>query len=36
LRFASDAEFPELARGAAAEGLTRDAIKSWRSDHNRV
>lgn len=40
LRFASDAEFPELARRAAEEGLTRDAIKKavkqWRPDNQRV
>jgi hypothetical protein len=40
LRFASDAEFPELAKRAADEGLTRDAIKKsvkqWRPDHERV
>lgn len=40
LRFASDAEFPELARKAADEGLTPDAIKksvkNWRADHDRL
>jgi hypothetical protein len=40
LRFACDAEFPELARKAAAEGLSMDAIKksvkSWRSDDCRL
>lgn len=41
LRFASDAELPELARAVLAEGLTdRDAIKrrvrSWRADHLRI
>ena len=40
LRFASDAEFAELARKAAVEGLSRDAIKravrSWRADHDRL
>jgi hypothetical protein len=40
LRFASDAEFAELARKAAEEGLSRDTIKksvkSWRPDHNRI
>lgn len=40
LRFAPDAEFPELARKAADEGMTPDAIKksvrSWRADHYRV
>jgi hypothetical protein len=40
LRFGSDAEFVELARKAAEEGMTPDAIKksvtSWRADHDRV
>ena len=40
LRFASDAEFPELARKAAEENLSLDAIKravkSWRPDHDRL
>ncbi len=40
LRFASDAEFAALARKAADEGLSQDAIKqavkNWRSDHNRL
>ena len=40
LRFASDAEFVELARKAATEGLSQDAIKravrEWRPDHDRV
>jgi hypothetical protein len=40
LRFASDAEFVELARKAAYEGLSQDAIKravkNWRADHNRL
>ena len=40
LRFASDAEFVELAQKAAAEGMTQDAIKrnvkNWRADHDRV
>jgi hypothetical protein len=40
LRFASDAEFAELARKAAEGGMTQDAIKksvtSWRADHDRV
>jgi hypothetical protein len=40
LRFASDAEFPELARKAADENLSMDAIKksvkNWRADHDRL
>jgi hypothetical protein len=40
LRFASDAEFVELARKAADEGMDPDAIKKsvkeWRADHYRV
>ena len=40
LRFASDAEFVELARRAAAEGLSPDAIKksvkNWRPDYDRL
>ncbi len=40
LRFASDAEFVELARRAAEENLSEDAIKravkSWRPDTYRV
>ena len=40
LRFASDAEFVELARKAAAESMPQDAIKrsvkNWRPDHDRV
>lgn len=40
LRFASDAEFLELVRRAAAEGLSEDAIKrevkNWRADHDRL
>ncbi len=40
LRFASDAEFPDLAQRAAASGMSRDeikrAVKSWRADTYRV
>ena len=40
LRFASDEEWPELARRAADEGLAPDAIKravrSWRPDLHRA
>jgi len=40
LRFASDAEFVELARKAAESGMTLDEIKksvtNWRADHDRV
>jgi hypothetical protein len=40
LRFAADAEFVELARKAADEALSQDAIKKsvkdWRPDHDRV
>jgi hypothetical protein len=40
LRFAGDAEFVELARRAAAESLSADAIKQsvkkWRTDNYRV
>ena len=40
LRFASDAEFVALARRAAADTLTPDAIKqaiqNWRADTYRV
>jgi Na+/phosphate symporter len=40
LRFASDAEFVELAQRAADEGLAPDAIKrsvkQWRADYYRV
>jgi len=40
LRFASDEEYPELARKAAAENMSNDAIKkavtNWRSDLHRA
>jgi hypothetical protein len=40
LRFASDAEFVELARKAITENLSQDAIKravkNWRADHDRL
>jgi hypothetical protein len=40
LRFACDAEFVELARKAADEGLAPDAIKKsvkqWRPDYDRL
>jgi hypothetical protein len=40
LRFASDGEFVELARKAAEEELSPDAIKravkNWRADHDRL
>ena len=40
LRFAPDAEFVELARRAAEEGLSEDAVKraiqNWKGDYYRV
>lgn len=40
LRFASDAEFPELAKKAADSNLSmkdiKTSIQNWRADHNRV
>ncbi len=40
LRFASDAEFVELARKAADEGMSMDdikkSVKRWRPDHDRM
>jgi hypothetical protein len=40
LRFADDGQFPELARQAAEQGMTPDAIKravkSWRPDYDRA
>jgi hypothetical protein len=40
LRFASDEEFPELAKKAAETGIKEDdikkAIKNWRADNYRV
>lgn len=40
LRFASDAEFVELARKAAEDNMSLDAIKksvkNWRPDHDRL
>lgn len=40
LRFAPDAELPELARKAADQGLSPNdiklAIKTWKGDHYRV
>jgi hypothetical protein len=40
LRFASDAEFPELARRAADQKMSLDdikkSVKTWRPDHDRM
>jgi hypothetical protein len=40
LRFASDAEFPDLARKAADQGLPpaeiKQAVKHWRPDYDRA
>ena len=40
LRFASDAEFPELARRAADQNMSLDdikkSVKTWRPDHDRL
>ncbi len=40
LRFASDEEFPELAKRAENENLNsqaiKEAIKSWKADHHRM
>ena len=40
LRFASDAEFPELARRAADQSMSLDdikkSVKNWRPDHDRL
>ena len=40
LRFASDEEFPELARQAVDKSMTgkqiKESISQWRADHHRV
>ena len=40
LRFASDEEFPELARQAVDQSMTvkqiKESIRHWRADHHRV
>lgn len=40
LRFASDAELPELAKKAADSGMSIDdikkSVKNWRADHDRL
>ena len=40
LRFASDAEFPELAKKAVAENISemeiKKQVKNWKADHDRA
>ncbi len=40
LRFAPDEEFPELAKKAAEEGLSKktikQSVKNWKADHHRA